>query len=421
MIKRLGIFLGVLMLTLNTVMLTVKADMSAPVPSADSAVLMNGITGEIIYSKNPDGSYPPASTTKILTTLLAFENCNLDDIVTVGKNPPNAEGSSIALLADEQASVRDLLYGLNLQSGNDCADALAEHISGTKEKFAALMNERAKQLGCTSSNFVNPSGLYDKNHKTSSKDLALILKELIKYPEYLKIASTLTYEMAPNNKNPEIRYIWNKNKLILPSSEYYYKGALAGKTGYTTESQHSYVAAAQRDGQIMIVALVHDNTSDSYKDTIRLLDYGFNNFQTKNLLNKNSKLEDFTLNDGTSIKVLAGDNFFYTSNKNDTSIPTCNLKLNTDYINNNSLEVGAKIGTANIIKNGKSIGTVDILSGSEHKVKILSASMSLTSANKPSNNVHQFVFGAAAILLIVLSIKYKGLLSEKFYNKRSRL
>ncbi|MDP4091269.1 MAG: serine hydrolase, partial [Bacillota bacterium] len=147
MFKRIYIYLSIVILTLSVMNLSVKAEGGVPVPSADGAVLMNGITGDILYEKNADAAFPPASTTKILTTLITLEKCNLDDIVTVGEKPPYADGSSIALLLGEQASVRDLLYGLNLQSGNDCAEALAEHISGTQEKFAQLMNERARELG----------------------------------------------------------------------------------------------------------------------------------------------------------------------------------------------------------------------------------------------------------------------------------
>ncbi len=171
--------------------------------AADGVVLMDSKTGKIIYSKNPDKPYPPASTTKIMTALLTLERGNLDDIVTIGRKPPLAEGSKIYILEGEKIKVRDLLYGLLLASANDCAEALAEYLSGSLDNFSKDMNKRAKELGCINTNFVNPSGLYNDKHRTSARDLAIIMNELVKQPEYSKIATTLSYNIPPTNKSKE--------------------------------------------------------------------------------------------------------------------------------------------------------------------------------------------------------------------------
>ncbi|WP_139904044.1 D-alanyl-D-alanine carboxypeptidase family protein [Clostridium thermarum] len=425
MIKKLSLVCICMLLALNIFSNPVKASSGPPVPSADSAVLMNAVTGEILYAKNPNDAYPPASTTKILTTLLTLENCELDEILTVGEGPSQAEGSSIYLLPGEQLTVRDVLYGLNLQSGNDCAEALAEHIAGSVENFAEMMNKRARELGCENSNFRNPSGLYDKDHRTSAKDLALILKELIKYPEYLEIASTMTHIIEPNNKSTETRYVWNKNKLLQPSSKYYYKGALAGKTGYTTQSQHSYVAVAERDGQILIVTLVHDSSADYYQDTINLFNYGFSNFKTNNFINKNEILTNYTLNDNTTIPVIAGDNFFYTTYVNSDSKASFKLNLLEETLNSSSIKAGDKIGTADIFLDGKTIGSMEVFSGADHVVeqKMLFHTASVVKAEDKSINLNLFyIIGSIPVfLLILIATKNKHILSEFFYKfKRKR-
>jgi D-alanyl-D-alanine carboxypeptidase len=247
--KKLTALIIFLIMILSPLAVNVKASSSVPSVSADSAVLMDAETGEILYSKNMNAAYPPASTTKIMTALLTIEKCKLDDVVTVGKEPPLADGSKIYIFEGEQLKVKDLLYGLLLPSANDCAEALAEHISGSMDKFAVLMNKRAAELGCKNTNFVNPSGLYDENHKTSAYDLALILRELSKHEEFKEVATTLAYKIGVTNKSPVERPLWNENKLIQKYSGYYYPYCIGGKTGYTVQSAHSYVSVAEKDGQ----------------------------------------------------------------------------------------------------------------------------------------------------------------------------
>lgn len=243
--------------------------------AADSAVLMDAETGKVLYSKNMNTAYPPASTTKIMTALLALENCKVDDVVTIGKKPPNTEGNNICLIEGEQFTVRDLMYALILESANDCANALAEHISGSVENFAVKMNERAKELGCKSTNFLNPNGLYHKFHKSSAKDMALIMRELIKHDEFTAIATAKSYSIPSTNKTVRERSIPNRNKLLIKNSGVYYEDCIGAKTGYTIQSKHSYVAAAARGDRKLIVALIHDKEKKFYQDAIKLFNIGF--------------------------------------------------------------------------------------------------------------------------------------------------
>jgi len=287
-----------------------------PSVSADSVVLMDATTGKILYEKNKNTAYPPASTTKIMTSLLVLENGNLDDMVTVSKNAENADGSKIYIFEGEIISVKELLYGLILASANDCAIALAEHISGSTEEFAKLMNEKAKSLGCKNTNFVNPNGLYDVDHKTSAYDLALIMQELTTHAEYKDISTTPSYLMAPTNKSIEKRPLWNGNRLIHSGDSYYYEGCEGGKTGYTVQSKHSYIAVATRNGQKLIVSLIHDSAKTFFPDSRKLFDYGFNNFELSKFLNKDDAVSNLTLDDGTVIPLLAAKDFYIVKAKN---------------------------------------------------------------------------------------------------------
>ena len=338
----------------------VKALEAPPVASADSVVLLDATTGKILYEKNKDSAYPPASTTKTMTILLVLENLKLNDVVTVSKNAAAADGSKIYLLEGEKISVKELLYGLILASANDCAVALAEHISGSTEKFAKLMNEKAYSLGCKNTHFVNPNGLYDINHKTSAYDLSLIMQQLTKHPEYSKISTTSSYTMAATNKTKQKRPLWNENRLIQKKDKFYYNGCEGGKTGYTIQSQHSYIAVACRNGQKLIVALVHDSKKTFFPDSRKLLDYGFKNFELFKLYNKNDVVSKLTLDDGTVLPLLASEDLYILKNKNLHLTP--NIKTEQKKMNLSSIKKGDLITNATITL-GKDSYNLDLSSG----------------------------------------------------------
>ena len=382
---------------------------SPPVVSADSVVLLDATTGKILYEKNKDSAYPPASTTKIMTILLVLENSNLNDVVTVSKNAEMTDGSKIYLTKGEKISVKELLYGLILASANDCAVALAEHISGSTEKFAKLMNEKAHSLGCKNTNFVNPNGLYNVKHKTSAYDLALIMQQLTKHGEYKKMSTTPSYKMAATNNSKEKRPLWNGNRLIHKDDSYYYPDCEGGKTGYTIQSQHSYIAVASRNGQKLIVSLVHDSKKTFFPDSKKLLDYGFDNFKLSKYFNKGDEVSDLTLKDGTVLPLLASQDFYIAKAKNSTLTPT--IKTEQKKINLTSIKKGNQIGKA-IITLGKDSYDLNLTSGVNYTKKNSALTNTLLKYDlrnfKNSSlliNIVKFLAVGIALLLIFIIVR----------------
>jgi D-alanyl-D-alanine carboxypeptidase len=389
----------------------VRAAENPPSASADGVVLMDASTGTVLYSKNPDSAYPPASTTKIMTALLTFEKTKLTDQVIVGKNPTFADGSAVGIREGEIFTVKDLLYGLLLESGNDCAEAIAEHISGSKEKFAELMNNRAKELGCTNTNFVNPSGLFNKEHKTSALDLALIMRELIKYPEYKVIATSPFYKIEPTNKCNTVRYTNNKNKLVLSGSSFY-KDCIGGKTGYTIESQHSYVTAAERNGQRLIVTFIHDSKKTYFEDAVDLFNYGYKNFELKRLFAKGDEVYNYPLDENTSIPLLAYEDFYYVAEKNSSDEPKLSV-ANKD-LKTLSFYRGDKISNALITYKDKNLGSLILASGIDHEINPVT-----TFAGNGSVYLAKS-FKAFVNILIIIILLFVFLLIIRFINKNRR-
>lgn len=381
--------------------------------AADGVVLMDSKTGKIIYSKNPDKPYPPASTTKIMTALLTLERGNLDDIVTIGRKPPLAEGSKIYILEGEKIKVRDLLYGLLLASANDCAEALAEYLSGSLDNFSKDMNKRAKELGCTSTNFVNPSGLYNDKHRTSARDLAIIMNALVKQPEYSKIATTLSYNIPPTNKSKEKRPLWNENRLIQKHSHFYYKGCEGGKTGYTVQSDHSYVASVNKNNHRLIVALVHDKEKNFFDDAVKLFNYGFNNFTLNLLYSKDSYVTTYT-NDNLKVPLYASEDFYYLKPKDDNTAP--DLKLENTNLKNLKFKKGDVVLSANLSRGSNSVGSLTLKSGVDHEsVNLFNNNVITKHLN--TKNIILICLASLCIIFLIFKITKKNSKSKKNNNK----
>src|SRR3712207_4112182 len=286
-------------------------------------------------------------------------------MVTIGKNPPKTDGSTIYLLENEQICVKNLLYALLINSANDSAVALAEHISGSVDQFATLMNKRALELGCTHTHFVNPSGLYDNNHRTSAIDLALIMRELVKHPEFSQISKTLAYKIPATNKCKNIRNLWNKNKLIQKNSKSYYPACEGAKTGYTIQSFHSYVASANKDGQRLIVALIHDKKKNFFQDAINLFNYGYNNFELVKLYSAGDIASTYKDNkNNITFNLLSPSDFYYVKEKDSTSSPSFILE-NKD-LSCMSFRKGDAVLNMNISLNDSNIGSLKLLSDCDH-------------------------------------------------------
>lgn len=248
---------------------------------ADGGILMEAQTGTVLFAKNADQPYYPASITKILTALIVLEHCSLDEKVTFSHDDVyNVEAGSSTAGIDEGdvLTVRDCLYALMLASANESANALACHVSGSREAFAELMNQTAESLGCTGSHFANPSGLNDENHYTTAHDMALITKAAIQNPYFLEIDGARNYKLPPTKRNPEGGYVANHHRMLVKNTSVYYPGAFAGKTGYTSIAGNTLVTCAQKN-DMTLIAVVLNGHQTHYSDTKALLDFGFDRFQ----------------------------------------------------------------------------------------------------------------------------------------------
>lgn len=391
-----------------------------PSCNAEGVVILNAQTGEILYEKNKDNKYYPASPTKLMTALLTLENCNLDEKVTVNDTVPNVDGSKIYLDTGEVLTVKELLYSLIMVSANDSALALAEHISGSVDNFAKMMNDRAKKLGCKNTNFTNPHGLCEKEHKTTAYDLALIERELLKNPIYLEISKTESKTIPPTNKFKEPRPLWNDNRLLHKTEEYYYSPCIAAKTGYTDEALHSFVASAKKGNETFIIAMLRDPVKTYFKDSKALFEWAFENFKTEKVLNKNEKVKDYEAPDGTIIPVLCKSDLIYTKNLSSNEKPEVNFKINN--LDNKSILHNQVIGYATFKYKDKE-EDISLISGADYIPKKFPSTYK--NLKKNYNNVKPYfkiITGIVILVIILLTIlfikfKRKRLKRKKLYFK----
>lgn len=251
--------------------------LSKPTVQSEGAYLYNVTTGETLFEKNAASHFYPASITKLMTALLVLENCKLDDVVTYHSSAVDQLESGavkLGLTEGDQLTVEDSLYALLLKSANDVAAGLAEHVAGSQEAFAKMMNDRAKAIGCRDTNFVNPHGLNDSNHYTTPHDMALIAAEAFKNNELCKINSTLTYKIPALKNVTTERTITLGHKMFFKNDSRYYEGVIGGKTGYTSKAGNTLVTCVEREGT-RLVAVVLKSRQTHYQDTKAMLDYGF--------------------------------------------------------------------------------------------------------------------------------------------------
>lgn len=355
-------FLLVLFLFTNFFATPASAD-TIPSLEAKGVVLMDGITGYILFSKSPDVQFEPASTTKILTALITLEKTSLDDKVTIGVNPPLVDGSRIGIAEGEIYTVRELLLGLLLESGNDTAEALAEHISGSNASFGLLMTEKAKEIGAKNTTFKNPSGLHEDGHLTTAYDLALIMKEAYSNPDFNEIAKTpfYYYENHPNHDGTE-KWVTNKNHCLNQETPYYYEYTYSGKVGYTPEANHTYAATAVKDSQVLISSFLNAENKDAqFLSVGPLFDYGFDNFETIKVLSKGDKVSEYNINDETIIPLLSSKDFYYSKSKADNT-PTLTFTYKDRDLSKETIYNGQALFTGNILLNGEPYGDLEFIS-----------------------------------------------------------
>ncbi|MCM1044322.1 MAG: D-alanyl-D-alanine carboxypeptidase [Candidatus Gastranaerophilales bacterium] len=259
-----------------------------PVVSAESAILMEAETGAILYAKNIHETEYPASITKILTTLIASEQCTLNEEVTMTSSAVfgiPVGSNNIAMNPGDVLTMEQCLNAILIRSANEVSYAVAEHISGSWDDFADLMNERAEELGCVDSHFANPNGLPDENHYTSAYDMAMIGRAFFANEMLCKITTTpMLYIPKPRGD------LYDANQMqLLPGKPYYYQYLVGCKTGYTEAARNTLVSCAERDGLKLICVVMRDENPQYYEDTIALLDYGFANFEHVNVSQTETK------------------------------------------------------------------------------------------------------------------------------------
>ncbi|NMB06947.1 MAG: D-alanyl-D-alanine carboxypeptidase [Tissierellia bacterium] len=274
----------------------------------EAAILIDMDTGQILYEKNPHKQLYPASTTKIMTAILALEHGNMNDIVTIDDEVVYlTDGSHIALEPGEELLFEDLLNALLIESANDAALAIAKHISGSIEEFVKLMNKKAKEIGALNTNFTNPNGLPDENHVTTAYDLSLMGKYAMEIDEFRNIVKNYTYQIPETNKKNEIRYLKSHNRLLYSNKKILvdgntvpikYEGVNGIKTGYTQAAKSCLVTSAERDSQRLIAVVLKSDGYDLYSDIHKLLNYGFNNFEKIIIDNKSRFVDNISILDG---------------------------------------------------------------------------------------------------------------------------
>lgn len=265
--KKIFAFMLMVVMCMMSVVKVVLAESAVPHVSAKAAILIEADSGDVVFEKNADERLPMASTTKIMTALVAIENIPDDKVVRINGNAVGVEGSSVYLKAGEELSFSDLLYSLMLASANDAAAAIAYECAGGIEEFAEMMNEKAAEIGLQNTHFTNPHGLDHEEHYTTARDLAVLTRYAMGNERFRQIVSTLTHQFE-REAEIGVCLVVNHNKLLRT-----YEGAVGVKTGFTKRSGRCLVSAAERDGVRLIAVTI--NAPDDWNDHRCMLDFGF--------------------------------------------------------------------------------------------------------------------------------------------------
>ena len=342
------------LLCVLTMIITVSSDVFAMSESADCACVINGATGETIFSKNETARHAMASTTKIMTAVIALERSTMDDIVSISANAAKQEGSAAYVEPGMQIYMRDLLYGLMLNSGNDAAVAIAEHISGNVEDFAGLMNEKARELKLRDTHFVNPSGLDAPEHYTTALDLALTARYAMTIPEFREIVETSKYQAQLVNSD-EILYFTNHNKMLK-----LYENATGIKTGFTRATGRCLVSSAKRDGMEFIAVTLGD--ANDWKDHTEMLDFAFSMHYPKKVVVEGMRVKEAKIG-GEKYDMVAASDFIVPLKESGGNIIDVVSHIADNLVS--PINAGEKVGYLEIRCNDNAVGIVDIISESE--------------------------------------------------------
>lgn len=382
--------------------------------NANAAILVDLSSGKIIFEKNAYEKMYPASTTKIMTAILALENSKLSDTATVSQNAVSSVPltyTNANLQVDEVLTMEQLLHVLLIPSANDAANVIAERIAGSTESFASMMNTKAKELGCLNTNFVNANGVHNENHYSTAYDLFLISKYAMRNEEFRKIVGTLRYTLPITNKyDKEDRVFINTNRLINSKNSQYYSFATGIKTGYTDAAKNCLVASAKKDNLELVAVVLgsgsdNDANTNKFADAINLFEYGFNNFSNRVLCEKNSVFK--VINPKNATKENNSLNILY---ENEISVLVNNSLNSLDF--SPEVELDEKISAP--ITKGSVIGKVTYTVDNIQYTTNLIAGQDIE-----SNSVFSTIF-KIVLVLIGLYILSKFLGSSKRKKKKKK-
>jgi D-alanyl-D-alanine carboxypeptidase (penicillin-binding protein 5/6) len=326
-----------------------------PQTSGKASILMDGKSNRILYESNCREKLPMASTTKIMTAVVALEHGELDELVTIPLEASGIEGSSIWLSAGEVHTLEDLLYGLMLRSGNDAATAIAIHIGGSVEGFVAMMNETAKKIGAYDTHFVNPHGLHHDEHYTTAYDLALIASYGLKNPDFESIVSA-KYHTMPWEGHEWDRAMRNKNRML-----WTYEGANGVKTGYTKKAGRCFVGSSKREDMQLIAVVL--NCGPMFEESAALMDYGFANFRSVSIVEQGQFLQNIPVIQGTceEVELLAEQEYSVALNEMEEKQIRTRLILPAELTA--PVKAGQWIGSLQIYHNHELLKEIPIVTG----------------------------------------------------------
>ncbi|MDD2217419.1 MAG: D-alanyl-D-alanine carboxypeptidase [Eubacteriales bacterium] len=403
----------------------VYAEPALPVVEGEAALLMDAKSGEILYDKNMNELFEPASTTKMITCILALENLKQDEVITIDSETEFTEGSRIYLQEGEKMSVKDLLHALMLESANDAAVALAKAVSGSTEEFSKLMNKKAKQIGAKKPQFVNPNGLHEEGHLASAYDLAMIAKYGMQNKEFRKLVSTYKYQMSATNIRPERTEVpmYNTNRLLYDKStkmyvngvltEAKYKGTTGIKTGYTSSAGGCLVASAKKDGTELIAVVLKSSNLGRFSDCVTLLEYGFGKYHTALAIEKNADLGEVAVKRGAVSRVKAvTTEAAYVTLPIEASSSVVKTKVVLDKKVKAPLKKGDKVGKIEIYEGDTLRGYVDAVAKESIEKGTFLSVIGI------GNNAAYAIFAIAAILLSLAAVMIGANVTIK--NKRDR-
>lgn len=403
--------------------------------TAKAVYLYNIDTDSLIFEENSNAPMYPASTTKIMTCILALENTPDLDFEMVGYpqyvqeylylyQMENGAVSNGGLMAGEELSMRKLLHALMLPSANEAAMLIADHISESQEDFVALMNKRAKELGAKNTHFVNANGLFDEGHTTTAYDLAVMARHAMQLPGFMEIVTQTSYEGGPTNLHDNLPWV-STNKMMIPNSEYYYPGLAGIKTGTLPESGRCFVSTATRDGFTYLLVVLGCDYLDgegnelpqnmAFVDTANLYDWVFENFKVKTLVEKGKYAAEIPLRlsmEKDHIKLMTADRFTSLINQavdasSVTIVPEIPESIDAP------VKKGDVIGEAKLILSGKEIGRVALLAAES-----VEASPVLILWERVKAIMMSFWFKFIVVFIVLLIVAYIILMIIRNRNRR---